>query len=249
MGRLGIVKKQVPAITLEELKERFPAKKNTINEETVKLINDAMNDPQFSGEEFINTMLDYQNVLATSSASFKEYVNAIKFCAYLESTDFNITEAYKLARASDEFVRERMFAPTDSNEYRELTHRASTHHKSPLVRKILTQSDMPLHLMFQGARYRAVAVLAREMTDAEYSKDRIAAADKLLTHVKPPENQKIELDIGMTSEAKSVTASLMDQLAVMATQQRRLLEAGADIRSVQKLGIQAEIIDTEVNDG
>ena len=157
MGRLGIVKKQVPAITLEELKERFPAKKNTITEETVKLINDAMNDPQFSGEEFINTMLDYQNVLATSSASFKEYVNAIKFCAYLESTDFNITEAYKLARASDEFVKERMFAPTDSNEYRELTSRASTHHKSPLVRKILTQSDMPLHLMFQGARYRAVA--------------------------------------------------------------------------------------------
>ena len=91
MARLGIVKKQVPEITLEELKERFPAKKNTITEETVKLINDAMNDPQFSGEEFINTMLDYQNVLATSSASFKEYVNAIKFCAYLESTDFNIT--------------------------------------------------------------------------------------------------------------------------------------------------------------
>jgi hypothetical protein len=142
-----------------------------------------------------------------------------------------------------------MFAPTDSNEYKELTSRASTHHKSPLVRKILTQSDMPLHLMFQGARYRAVAVLAREMTDAEYSKDRIAAADKLLTHVKPPENQKIELDIGMTSEAKSVTASLMDQLAVMAVQQRKLLEAGADIRSVQKLGIQAEILDVEVNDG
>ena len=103
--------------------------------------------------------------------------------------------------------------------------------------------------MFQGARYRAVAVLAREMTDAEYSKDRIAAADKLLTHVKPPENQKIELDIGMTSEAKSITASLMDQLAVMATQQRRLLEAGADIRSVQKLGIQAEVIDAEVTNG
>jgi hypothetical protein len=71
----------------------------------------------------------------------------------------------------------------------------------------------------------------------------------LLTHVKPPENQKIELDIGMTSEAKSVTASLMDQLAVMAVQQRKLLEAGADIRSVQKLGIQAEILDVEVNDG
>lgn len=237
MGRLGIVKKQVPAITLEELKERFPAKKNTITEETVKLINDAMNDPQFSGEEFINTMLDYQNVLATSSASFKEYVNAIKFCAYLESTDFNITEAYKLARASDEFVKERMFAPTDSNEYRELTSRASTHHKSPLVRKILTQSDMPLHLMFQGARYRAVAVLAREMTDAEYSKDRIAAADKLLTHVKPPENQKIELDIGITSEAKSMHEMLNMQLSALATNQKRMLDAGYDLIDVQKLGI------------
>ena len=96
---------------------------------------------------------------------------------------------------------------------------------------------MPLHLMFQGARYRAVAVLAREMTDAEYSKDRIAAADKLLTHVKPPENQKIELDIGITSEAKSMHEMLNMQLSALALNQKRMLDAGYDLIDVQKLGI------------
>ena len=56
-----------------------------------------------------------------------------------------------------------------------------------MVKEILTQCDMPLHLIFGGSRFKAVAVLAHEMENADYAKDRINAADKLLTHVKPPE--------------------------------------------------------------
>ena len=237
MGRFGIVKKPKTEITLEELKAKFPTKKNTLNEDTVKLVNDAINDPMFNGEEFMSTMMDYQNVMTGSHASFKEYFNAIKFCAYLESTNFNVTESYKLARADDDFVKERLNAPTDSIAYRELTSRASQHQKSPLVKRILTQSDMPLHLMFQGARYRAVAVLAREMEDAEYSKDRIAAADKLLTHVKAPENVNIELAVGPTAEAKSMQESLNTQLAALALNQKKMIDAGYSLIDVQKLGI------------
>lgn len=246
MGKFGIVKKPKSVISVEELKTRFPGKKNTITDETVELINEAMEDPSFSGEDFINTLVDYQNVMMGCSASMKDYINAIKFCAYLESEEFSITDAYKLARARDPFVIERANLPTDSVGYRELTSRASRYNKTPLVRQILTQSDMPLYLMFQGARYKAVQVLANEMVNAQYSKDRITAAEKLLTHVKPPENQKLELSVGMNAEAKSVQEQLFNQLAVMSIQQKKLLEAGADIRSVQKLGLSADVLEAEV---
>ena len=102
--------------------------------------------------------------------------------------------------------------------------------------------------MFQGARYKAVALLAREMEDAAYSKDRINAADKLLGHVRPPENMDIELKIGPNAEAVSIQDELSGQLALLASNQKKLLEAGMDIRDVQKTGVDlnTEPIDVEV---
>lgn len=237
MSKFGIVSKPKQLLTVEDLKTAFPAKKETITEEVVDLINQAQSDPSFSGDEFMKTMITYQDVMTKCSASMKEYMNAVKFCAYLESEDYNITEAYKRARANDEFVMARLTASTESSAYRELTSAASRYHKSPLVRQILIQSDMPLYLMFQGARYRAVSVLADEMVNAAYSKDRISAAEKLLTHVKAPENVSIELAVGPNAEAKSMQQSLNEQLALLAMNQKKMLEAGFSIKDAQKVSI------------
>lgn len=246
MGKFGIVSKPKTGITVEDLKRRFPSKKNTINEDTVALINEANNDPSFNGDEFINTLMDYQNVMATCSGSMKEYINAVKFCAYLEAEDFNITEAYKRARSNDAFVIERMDAESGTSAYNELTSAASRYNKSPMVRQILTQSDMPLYLMFQGARYKAVAVLADAMVNARFDKDKINAADKLLSHVKPPENIQVELDIGV--KESSAVQQLNDQLAQLAASQKVHLESGST--NLAQLGAMkvkdSDVIDAEV---
>jgi hypothetical protein len=200
MAGLGIVKKEKTEVTKEELVKRFPSKKGTITEEVVDLINQANNDPEFNGDEFLDNMSTYQNVMLKNSGSLAEYMNALKFCAYLESDVTNYTEAYKRARANDQFVMERANLPKDSTGYRELTNAASRYRKTPMVRDILTQAEMPLYLMFQGARYSAVGKLVEEMEDAQFSKDRISAAKAILEHVKPPENMKIELDIGVKQD-------------------------------------------------
>lgn len=251
MGRFGVVSKPKTVITVEDLKTAFPAKKGTVTEELVNIINSAQADPSFNGDEFMNTLITYQDVMQKNSSSMKEYVNAIKFCAYLEAEEFNITEAYKRARATDEFVIARVNAPTDSSQYKELTNAASRFHKTPLVRQILLQSDMPLYLMFQGERYRAVSVLADEMVNADYSKDRISAAEKLLTHVKPPENLNVELQVGPSQEAKDMSAQISEQLAESVAMQRKMLEAGVDFTKATQLGINIndEIIDVEVSNG
>ena len=173
--------------------------------------------------------------MVNGSGSMRDYINAVKFCAHLENED-NVTEAYKKARAGDKFVQDRWNSPSDSNAYRELTSAASRYRKVKMVRETLTQSDMPLYLMFQGARYQAVATLANEMSTAMYSKDRISAADKLLTHVKPPENS-IELNIGMHEDVKSAHDETNKQLASIAASQLALLRSGKSISEVQKLNI------------
>ena len=225
MGRFGIVKKDKTEVTAEILKQKFPQKANTITDELIQLINEANNDPHFNGDEFLDNMVTYKSIMLEGSASMKDYTNALKFCAYLEAYGDNVTEAYKKARATDEFVLARLSVSTDSNEYKELTSAASRYRKSTLVKKILTQSDMPLYLMFQGARYEAVGVLSNEMLTAAYSKDRINAAKALLEQVKPPENVQIELDIGI-KENNSVE-QLNKQLAQIAGKQKFHLESGS----------------------
>lgn len=248
MAKLNLTK-DTSVITKEELLSKLPEKKNTITDEVVEMINKANNDPAFSPGEFIEKMIDYKDVMLGTGGSIKSYINALKFCAFLESED-SAVEAYKKARADDDYVKSKRDAAPGTSDYNALSYVASRYRKeNKMVRQILAQSDMPLYLIFQKQRYKAVQRLADEMDNAPLAKDRIAAAEKLLTHVKPPENQQIELSIGMDTETKSVQQSLNEQLMVLASNQKKLLDQGVDIKDVQRLGIQAEIIEAEVTDG
>lgn len=246
MNTFKIVSKEKTDFTLETVKENFPAKKRTITQELVDIINEASNDPMFNGDEFMRSLVDYQSCMIDTGNSMREYINAIKFCAYLESEDNNAYESYKKARKHDPFILERKDDPVDSPGYNAIVAAASRYRKNPLVRQILTQSDMPLYLMFQGSRYKAVALLAREMEDAAYAKDRINAADKLLGHVKPPENMNVELQVGQTQEVIDVQEELAKQMAQIAMNQKILIDQGLDIRDVQNIGIDLNTIDAEL---
>lgn len=247
MGKLGIVKRAKSEVTAEQLKSRFPTKKNTITDEIVSLVNDANNDPMFNGDEFMESLVTYQSAMIDGSYSIKEYVNALKFVAYLESED-NITEAYKRARANDAFVQDRLELATTDPKYTELTSAASRYRKTPLVRQILTQTDMPLYLMFAGARYDAVNVLVSEMHNAYHSKDKISAAKAVLENIKPPENIQVELDIGV--KESSAIEQLNMQLAELAVTQKRHLELGTgDLTKFGAMTVKdQDVIDAEVQD-
>lgn len=257
MAGLGIIKRDKTELTREELIAKLPRKKNTITDEMVAVINEANNDPMFNGNEFINSMIEYQSVMNECSASIPEYINALKFCAYLEVEDasgsVNLTEAYIKSRGKDRFVLDRMGADTASSDYNALTSAASRYRKTPMVKQILTQSDMPLYLMFQPSRYKAVQVLHNEMIGAAYSKDRITAAKFLLDVVKPPENLEVELRVGPNQEAKDMSTQLSEQLAASVAMQRKMLEAGMDFKQATTLGIKLgepdeDVLDVELDD-
>jgi len=249
MAGLGIVRRTKTEVDKEELIKRFPSKKNTITDEVVDLINQANNDPEFNGDEFLENMMTFQNVMYSNSGSLAEYINALKFCAYLEADVNNYTEAYKRARANDQFVIDRANAPTGSTGYKELTNAASRYRKTPMVRDILTQAEMPLYLMFQGARYGAVAKLVEEMEEAQFSKDRISAAKAILEHVKPPENMKVELDIGVKQD------NIIDRYEAMITElvahQQQEIADGKDLADITNMSIvkkSEETIDIEIEE-
>lgn len=237
MSRFGI-KKVDDEVTVDMLKMYFPTKSATITQELADTINEAQNAPDMAIEGFMENLVEFRSVMEKCQASMKEYIRAVKFCAFLEFTDYNITEAYKLSRINDKFVKDRWDAPTDSPKYRELTSAASRYYnKTNLVKQILLQADMPWHILFQGAKYTAMSVLMKEVTEAAYSRDRIAAAKEILAAVKRPENPKVELEIGFNDTVKSFQEQFDEKMGKMAEMQLKRLQSGETIKDVQKLDI------------
>ena len=211
-------------VTVEELQKALPSRKNTITDEIVEIINKSQDDPEFQGESLLQTAITYENVMMNNKAGIKEYIDAIRFCAYLISLEDNYTEAYKKTFSYRDFVKNRLDVTPDSSKYRELTNAASRYRRSKLVVDLLTFSQVPLDILFSGYRYKAIGVLANEMETAAYSRDRIAAAKELLLAVKGPENKKIELEIGV--KESSAIANLNQQLTELANSSLVQLESG-----------------------
>ena len=232
-------------VTVEELQKALPSRKNTITDEIVEIINKSQDDPEFQGESLLQTAITYENVMMNNKAGIKEYIDAIRFCAYLISLEDNYTEAYKKTFSYRDFVKNRLDVTPDSSKYRELTNAASRYRRSKLVVDLLTFSQVPLDILFSGYRYKAIGVLANEMETAAYSRDRIAAAKELLLAVKGPENKKIELEIGV--KESSAVANLNEQLSMLASKQKMLLESGAkDLTDFGSMIVQEEIVDAEL---
>lgn len=232
-------------ITIDYVQKNFPTRKNAITDEIVEILNKAQEEPEFQGESLLQTAITYEAVMTRNKVGMKDYLNAIRFCSYLISLDDNYTEAYKKTFFDRKFVRDRMDEPTTSPKYNELTSAASRYRRSRLVVDILTMSQVPLDLLFTGYRYKAIGVLADEMVNAAYSKDRINAAKELLAATKGPDNMKIELDVGVRES--SAVQSLNDQLAMIAAKQKVFLETGAT--SLNELGAmrpREEIVEAEV---
>lgn len=229
-------------VTKEELQAAMPARKNTITDELVDIINQTQNEPEFQGETLLQTMVTYQNVLKGVKASMKSYVNAIRFCAYLVSMDDNYTEAYKRVFWDTDFVKNRVNLSTSDPKYGELTSAASRYRRSKLVVDILTLSQVPLDMLFAGHRYKAMGVLAELMVTAKLDRDKIQAARTVLEMTKS-DTVKIDLDIGVKED--SAVLNLKTQLAELAAQQTALLGAGAT--DLKQLGgmkpIDAEIVE------
>ncbi|OQB03779.1 MAG: hypothetical protein BWY21_02137 [Parcubacteria group bacterium ADurb.Bin216] len=234
-------------LTVEDVQNALPSRKNAITQELVDVLNEVKDEAEFQGEPLLNTAVVYEKLMINNKASVREFVDAIRFCAYLVTMDDNYTEAYKKTFYYRDFVKERISADTKSIKYAELTSAASRYRRNnKLVADLLVYSQAPLEIMFLGWRYKAVGVLADTMMNAKLDRDKINAAKELLVATKGPETKRIELDIGV--KENSAIASLNEQLSVMAGKQVMLLESGA--RELSDFGSlkpkQEDVVDAEI---
>jgi hypothetical protein len=112
----------------------------------------------------------------------------------------------------------------------------AAYHKGALVQRILSQSTIPLYMLYQDEAHKAIKTLVQIMTEPDASfKTRAEAADKLLTHIKRPEAAKIELDV--THRQVDGMQELQVMMREVAARQLNAIASGGDVRRIANLPV------------
>ena len=207
------------ALTVEQFRQALPDKvKKSINQELIDQINTTLSDPDMY-EAYRDNLLSYTKVMSDGRFKVAEYINAVKYVSHKLMGCTNI-EAYsktfpdKIARFTAQGV-----APKDIASY------VTAYNKGKLVNLIMEQTLIPSYVLNQDLYQKALNVQAELMVSAKSEKVRSDAANSLLTHLKMPETQKVELEIGVKED--SAISALRATTMELARQQRMMLEAGA----------------------
>jgi hypothetical protein len=227
------------ALTIEQFKQALPDKvKKSVNQELIDSVNNTLADPEMF-EAYRDNLLSYTRVMADGRFKVPNYVDAVRYVSHKLMGCSNI-EAYTKA-FPDKYARfvAQGVASKDIASY------VTAYNKSKLVNLIFEQTLIPSYVLNQDLYQRALNVQAELMVTAKSEKVRSDAANSLLTQLKMPETQKVELDIGVKEDS---SIGLL-RLATMelAKQQRLSMESGS-MNAQQVAHSRIQVVDVEAKE-
>lgn len=232
-----------PALTVEQFKSALPEKlRKTVNQDLIDQVNLTLGEPELY-EAYRDNLISYTSVMADGKFKVQEYINAVKYVSHKLMGSSHI-EAYSKT-FPDKIIR---FA-AQGVASKDIASYITAYNKSKLVNLIYAQTLIPSYVLNQDLYQKALNVQAELMTTANSEKVRTDAANSLLTHLKMPEKQKVELDITL-KEDSSINALRQATLELVA-QQRLSLQAGQSTagqvaRSTLVLAGESDIVDIEL---
>jgi len=221
--------------TIDQFKSALPATlKKSVNQSLIDKINKTLNDPDMY-ETYRENLLSYTKVMSEGKFKVSNYIDAVKYVSHklMGKTNmdaFSATFPDKIQRWIAQGV-----ASKDMASY------VTAYNKSKLVNLIMEQTLVPSWVLNQDLYQKALNVQAELMISANSEKVRSDAANSILTHLKQPETQKMELNVGVKED--SSIASLRQATMELARQQRMAVEAGA--MNAQEVAHSSIVIDGE----
>ncbi len=206
-------------LTVLDLASVVPkALKSRVDQTLVDSVNKMNLDPEFR-EHYRDNLISYTSVLNGSKWTIDQYVDAVRYVSYKLMGDTNV-KAY--ARTfSTKFANFKSQGVEDKTIARYVT----AYNKSKLVNAIWEQSSIPFHVYNQDFRQRALMTQVELMQSAKSEKVRSDAANSVLTHLKPPETAKIELDV-VQKDSSEIT-DLRKAVQDLVTLQRDTITSGS----------------------
>ena len=207
------------ALTVEQFKVALPEKlKKSVNQELIDQINTTLADPEMF-EAYRDNLLSYTQVMADGKFKISNYVDAVRYVSHKLMGASNI-DAY-VKTFPDKYQR----FIQQGVQSKDIASYVTAYNKSKLVNLIYEQTLIPSYVLNQDLYQKALNVQAELMVGAKSEKVRSDAANSLLTHLKMPETQKVELDLNVKEDGS--IAALRATTLELARQQRLMVQAGA----------------------
>lgn len=206
------------SLTIEEMRSALPPSlRKGVTDASLQNINATVSDPE-THERYRENLLGFATVMREGRFKFDSYVNAVRYVSYKLMSKTN-EESYALT-----FISKMQRFAAEGKGKKEISSYVHAYHHSKLVTILLEQSITPTWIVNQDLHQQALNVLADLMVTANSEKVRSDSADKLLTHLKQPETQKVEIDIGIKKDS-SIDA-LRQATQALVAQSREALAAG-----------------------
>lgn len=225
-------------LTEEQFKAALPEKmKKSINKQLMDSINKTFSDPDMY-ETYRDNLLSYTRVMQDGKFRIDQYLNAVKYCSFklmgkTNIDSFTLTFPAKIQRWT-----------TQGIQGKDIASYVTAYNKSKLVNLIMEQSLVPTWVLNQDIFQQAINTQAELMMFAKSEKVRSDAANSLLSHLKAPETNKIELEVSVKED--SAIAGLRRVTSELVAAQREALRAGTV--SVQEMAEQDLIIEGEAEE-
>lgn len=205
-------------LSLEQFKQVMPSQlRGSINQELIDQINTTLSDPTMF-EIYRDNLLSYTQVMKDGRFKMTDYISAIKYCSHKIMGSSNI----------DAFVKtfpDRYQTLVNSGvSSKDISSHVAAYNKNKLVNLILEQAMIPSWVLNQDMYQKALNVQLDLMMNSNSDKVKCDAANSLLTHLKPPEVKKVELDIGLKKDA--AMDDLKATLTELAMKQQQFIQAG-----------------------
>jgi hypothetical protein len=202
------------ALTLDQFQRALPKQyKGAATQEMVDSVNLLMSDVELS-QNYRDNLLSYTNVMRDGKFKMQSYIDAVRYVSFKLLGDSNITA---FAKAFPD--RYQNFLNTHISD-KDISAYVAAYNKTKLVNLIFEQTIVPSHVLNADLYQKALNTQAELMITARSEKVRSDAANSLLTHLRPPEVKKFELDIGIKQdstidELRATTLELVNQQKLM----------------------------------
>lgn len=211
-------------LTKEEVVKAVPATlKSSISQTLVDTINNVTSDPLIA-EQIRNNFVSYANVLKDGKFKTQDYLNAVTYVSYKLMGYSNEDSYYRTFPQRHADLLAKGTSKKDISAY------VSAYHKGKLVNLIMEQSLVPTWVLNQDMYQKALNVQADLMLNATSEKVRTDAANSILTHLKKPEANGLQVNLNM--QDNSGMNELKNTLSELAAQQRAIIQQGVSVRDV-----------------
>lgn len=230
-------------VTVGTFKEVLPKKlKRQVNQTLMDQINATIDDPVIL-EAFKDNLIGFTSVLTEGKFTMAQYICAVKYASYKLMGATNKDAYLKTFPGKYSDFVTRGVSAKDISSY------STAYNKTKLVNLIMAQTLIPVHVLNAPMFQQALNVQAELMLGAKSEMVRSNAATALLTHLRPPEAQEIELSIAV-KEDDSIKALRESTLALVAQQKEMIRTGSASVTAIAESNLliannteEAEIVD------